>query len=133
MPSLRVGGVLSTSVASFLPLAPHAQRLSWWASEDVGGGRIGTYAPSTRRRKIAKGLPTDRVILLDTGRLYASIKVELKGREYIFKSDVPYMKHLIKRFGGRIMGPGPAGRAAFRAAVRSYLVENLARLWLRGE
>lgn len=129
--SLRVGGVLVTSIASFLPFAPQALRLSWWAGEDVKGGRIGEYAPSTKKRKAAKGLPTTRVVLIETGRLYASVHVELAQREYIFRSDVPYLKYIIERYGERVMGVGPTGKKAFREAVRAYLVQNLPTIWLR--
>ena len=40
----------------------------------------GDYSPVTKKIKSRKGLPTDRVTLFDTGKMYKSAKVRLTGK-----------------------------------------------------
>ena len=60
------------------------------------------YRPSTIRKKLRKGQPTDRVTLRDTGEFHASLHVEFdEGGFYVTSTD-DKAKYLLERYGKTI-------------------------------
>lgn len=60
------------------------------------------YKPSTIKRKLKKGQPTDRVTLRDTGEFHASLHVEFdEGGFYVASTD-DKAKYLLDRYGKTI-------------------------------
>lgn len=84
----------------------------WYAGQSAEG-RIGDYAESTRRHKIRRGLPYDRVVLYETGRMYGATSLERYGRDFVLKIKVPYASYLEQRYGERIWGLGGSYRKRF--------------------
>lgn len=80
-------------------------RRMWWEGLSERGP-IGQYAPSTAARKKRKGLPYDRVVLFETGELYARTEILPQGREFLVRASVPYAKYLVQRYGDRILWLG---------------------------
>lgn len=62
------------------------------------------YRPATVRIKKAKGQPTDRVTLKDTGRFHKTLIVTPKEDYVEISSDVEYAKYLFKRYGDDVLG-----------------------------
>ena len=62
------------------------------------------YRPATVRIKKAKGQPTDRVTLKDTGRFHKNLIVTPKEDYVEISSDVEYAKYLFKRYGDDVLG-----------------------------
>lgn len=62
------------------------------------------YRPATIRIKKAKGQPTDRVTLKDTGRFHKTLIVTPKEDYVEISSDVEYAKYLFKRYGDDVLG-----------------------------
>lgn len=62
------------------------------------------YRPATVRIKRAKGQPTDRVTLKDTGRFHKTLIVTPKEDYVEISSDVEYAKYLFKRYGDDVLG-----------------------------
>lgn len=69
---------------------------------DIGGG----YAPVTIQIKTAKGQPTDRVTLRDTGEFYASFYIVLGEKEFYIEADPmkPGGVNLLEEWGKDVLG-----------------------------
>lgn len=72
--------------------------------QDAKGDSLGSYADSTKRIKIKKRQPVDRVTLKDTGDFYDSITVTATDTEVIIETSIEYAKYLVKRYGKDILG-----------------------------
>ena len=57
------------------------------------------YSPATVRIKNAKGQPTDRVTLKDTGGFYRSIKAEATGNGYTVEGDTDIFQESVEDKG----------------------------------
>lgn len=69
------------------------------------GVAIASYMPyrsSTIKRKQKKGQPTDRVTLKDTGKLYASLRVECGSLGFYVTSSEDKAKYLLAKYGKTI-------------------------------
>lgn len=62
------------------------------------------YRPATIRLKRAKGQPTDRVTLRDTGKFHKTLIVTPKEDYVEISSDLEYAKYLFKRYGDDVLG-----------------------------
>lgn len=65
----------------------------------------GSYTPFTKKEKIKKGQPTDRVTLFDTGEFYESFSIKAEKDGIIIDAD--YNKEgddLRERWGGNLAG-----------------------------
>ena len=69
-------------------------RLPLWA----GLRRLGTYAPSTARRKRKAGLPDTQIVLYETGALYRSIRVLNMKKYYLITVKRDKLQYIIRRF-----------------------------------
>lgn len=72
--------------------------------QDAKGDSLGSYAASTKRIKIRKRQPIDRVTLKDTGDFYDSITVTATDKEVIIETSIEYAQFLVKRYGKEILG-----------------------------
>lgn len=62
------------------------------------------YQKTTIRIKKAKGQPTNRVTLRDTGKFHKTLKV-IPFDDYVeIRSDLEYSKYLLKKYGDDILG-----------------------------
>jgi len=82
------------------------------------------YAPMTIRIKKAKGQPTDRVTLKDTGDFYRSIYVKFeRDRFTILASDVK-TKKLMAKYGADIFGMNGEDMDKIMDKVYEYILEQ---------
>ena len=72
--------------------------------QDANAQSLGSYAESTKRIKIRKRQPIDRVTLKDTGAFYESITVIATDKEVIIETSIEYAQWLVKRYGKEILG-----------------------------
>lgn len=106
-------------------------RAMWWEGLSERGV-IGQYAPSTAARKKRKGLPYDRVVLFETGELYARTQVIPARREFIVRADVPYAKYLVQRYGDRILWLGGEQRTRWQESLISEIKLLIIKTLLNG-
>jgi hypothetical protein len=86
----------------------------------------GDYSPITKEIKSKKGLPTDRVTLFDTGKMYKSAKVKLMGKTVEMTLDSKKGSYeLESRWGDKIAGLNEENK---RKAEDYILNEVLQRL-----
>lgn len=62
------------------------------------------YRPATIKLKKAKGQPTDRVTLKDTGRFHKTLIVTPKEEYVEISSDLEYAKYLFQKYGSDVLG-----------------------------
>jgi hypothetical protein len=83
--------------------------------------------PGLYEGKIAKGLPTDRITLYDTGKFYESFKISLQGLSYIIEAndlkDGKSLTNLISN-GVKILGLNENNTRIFE----DYLLERVIHL-----
>jgi len=72
--------------------------------QDANTTSLGDYAESTKRIKIRKRQPIDRVTLKDTGAFYENITVKASDTEVIIEASISYAKWLTKKYGKDILG-----------------------------
>lgn len=65
--------------------------------------RLTGYVRTTIRIKRAKGDPTDRTTLRDSGDFYAHIEVTGTPQYFVISSDVPYDENIIRRYGKDVL------------------------------
>ena len=88
---------------------------------------IGQYAPETARRKRAKNLPDDRVVLYETGDLYAKTELKLESKQFVLRVNVPYARYLAKRYGERIWGLSAKAQEEFLDAYKDTIIKHYKR------
>lgn len=95
--------------------------------EDSKGSMIRpAYTPFTVRMKRKKGQPTDRVTWKDTGKLYKSIEVIVRGDEAeINVFNVPYYKKLVEKYGSEVIG---IQEELLKDFVNNYVVPDLKKV-----
>ena len=81
-------------VASYPPSPAWAVRLPLWA----GRRGLGVYAPSTAKRKRRKGLPDRQIVLYETGKLYASIRIQNMKKYYLITVSRDKLRYILQRF-----------------------------------
>ena len=84
----------------------------------------GDYSPLTKKIKLSKGQPTNRVTLRDTGDFYNSGKVKVSGNSVTLSFDsVKGGVDLTKRWGEKIIGlTDESKRKAEKYILRKVLV-----------
>jgi hypothetical protein len=91
--------------------------------QDAKGSLIRpAYKPMTIRIKKAKGQPTDRVTLRDTGRFHKTLIVTPKEDYVEITSDVYYAKYLFDKYGSNILG---IQEELLKEFVKRYVVPNI--------
>ncbi len=72
---------------------------------DSLGDSLGEYSPFTVELKKAKGQPTDRITLKDTGDFYKTFKVEVKDDSFFINANpIKDDNNLFDDFGSEIVG-----------------------------
>ena len=72
---------------------------------DSLGDSLGEYSPFTVELKQAKGQPTDRITLKDTGDFYKTFKVEVKDDSFLINANpIKEDTNLFDDFGSEIVG-----------------------------
>jgi hypothetical protein len=56
------------------------------------------YADSTKRYKLNKGQPIDRVTLRDTGEFYENLQINAKPDEVVFSSPTSYSAYIFTKY-----------------------------------
>lgn len=84
--------------------ATNTQEQLFTLGQDSNAQSLGSYAESTKRIKIRKRQPIDRVTLKDTGAFYESITVIATDKEVIIETSIEYAKWLVNRYGKEILG-----------------------------
>lgn len=87
------------------------------------------YTDLTIAIKKAKGQPTDRVTLRDTGSFQNKIKVAVKSDRFTVSSDDEKTAKLEKKYGKNIFGLNTQhleeyGREVFRPKLQQYIKET---------
>ena len=104
-------------------------RAAWWSGAATRGF---AYAESTRRRKQALALPTDRVTLFHTGQFYTTLQVFTARNTIVIRSRLPYSDYLVKRYGDIFQLPD-AYWSEFIRRMREDIAQNIVDTWLRSE
>lgn len=65
---------------------------------DGNGKSLGSYTRQTIRIKVAKGQPTDRITLKDSGDFHASIEITATQQYFVISSNVGYDKWILRRY-----------------------------------
>ena len=68
------------------------------------GKKIGEYRPLTKRIKLGKGQPIDRVTLKDTGEFYEGLKISYENDHFFITSDDPKTEAIIEQYGENVFG-----------------------------
>ena len=72
---------------------------------DSLGDSLGEYSPFTVELKKAKGQPTNRITLKDTGDFYKTFKVEVKDDSFFINANpIKEDNNLFDDFGSEIVG-----------------------------
>jgi hypothetical protein len=102
-----------------------------WQKEQLFAGKTSTggfirppYAPLTRILKRAKGQPTDRVTLKDTGAFYDAIFVDIGTQVWNIGSTDSKTPLLIERYTERIFGLNKISLAGYASDLRPVLLRN---------
>ena len=92
--------------------------------EDGNGVSLGEYSPVTVRIKRAKGDPTDRITLLDTGAFYESYFITpFKGGFFIDADGKKESTNLFVRYGDDILKPNQESLILISDYYESALIE----------
>lgn len=88
------------------------------------------YAEITKIIKAAKGQPTDRVTLKDTGDFYAGINVDVSTDSYNLTSSDDKVVKLVTKYGPKIFGLTDKSKSTyirefFRPALEDRLTAKL--------
>lgn len=62
------------------------------------------YTPMTVAIKQAKGQPTDRVTLRDTGDFHQSFFIEISDKEFTINADDPKLAKIQRKYGSNVLG-----------------------------
>lgn len=98
--------------------------------KSTGNPILPLYAKSTVKRKIRKGLPTDRVTLYETGKYYQEMYALINSQGLEIGSDVEYEKYIDRRYnqGDALYGLNEKNRQIFRRVLETTLIKNVARI-----
>lgn len=100
-------------------------RLRWWSG--LEGER---YAPSTVARKRRDRLPTDRVVLFQTGEMYKRTTLLPQPDGWLVRVEVQYAKYLRSRYGEKIFALTGESASDFRREILIQAIKHY-RLWRR--
>lgn len=80
------------------------QRAQFDSGKDYKGKERKPYSPVTVRYKRAKGQPTNRVTLKDTGESYIDTKVTADYQGITIDVPTDYFKYMVKKYGEDTIG-----------------------------
>lgn len=83
------------------------------------------YRPLTIQIKSAKGQPTDRVTLKDTGAFHRSIEVEFRDDQFAIVATDRKVRKLEGKYGTKILGLNDDGQQELIDMIRPDLIEAL--------
>lgn len=94
--------------------------------QDGGGLPIQPgYTEYTRQIKAAKGQPTNRVTLRDTGDFHQSVRAEFQGDKIEMVATDPKTARLQAKYGEDILGLDGASLNTVRDKLRPLLIDRL--------
>lgn len=97
----------------------NAEEQMYKLGEDKKGSAIRpAYSPMTIRLKKAKGQPTNRVTLRDTGKFHKTLIVTPYDTYVEISSNLEYSKYLFKKYGDDILG------------IQEELLEDFVKLYV---
>lgn len=88
------------------------------------------YTPRTVVRKRRDRLPTDRVVLFQTGEMYKRTTLVPQPDGWLLRVDVAYAKHLRKRYGDKIFMLRGEAADDFRREIIAEAIKHY-KLWRR--
>lgn len=91
------------------------------------------YAPSTIKRKIAKGQPYNRVTLRDEGDFEASFFIEADRQKFEIKASDWKAEYLTRRYGSQILGLTEENVARLTREIVYPEIRNIANNYLYGK
>ena len=101
-------------------------RAQLWAGIDADGQPIEPdYTDATVRIKQAKGQPTDRVTLKDTGAVYEEIFTEIFSRAFEMDSSDPKAEELKAKYGPAIFGLNAASKQRLIDYIKPQFIYRL--------
>lgn len=83
------------------------------------------YAPKTIKIKEAKGQPTDRITLKDTGDFQADVFADVRQDGMIVDSADEKSLKLQKDYGNKIFGLASKSRSAYVEKLKPVVIEQL--------
>lgn len=86
------------------------------------------YSQLTVELKSAKGQPTDRVTLKDTGAFYRGMFIDIQGEDLIISSTDSKTDSLVEKYGERIFGLTSASIEEIKPNMNDRLVAFVAEL-----
>jgi hypothetical protein len=115
--SFNWGDELNTIVESNTDSILQLQEDQMYEGKDIDGNDIALdgrgYSKRTFEIKEAKGQPTDRVTLKDTGAFYASLQVVVENGALEITGNTDYSAELIERTGESIFGLNQSKKEQF--------------------
>ena len=112
--SIDVGEAARVSITNTKDYAVAQQKLQLF--QGIGADDlkiIPSYSAKTKRIKITKGQPIDRVTLRDTGAFYQGIRIDVVGEVIRTDSIDKKSQDLQGRYGGEIFGMGTNYRTRY--------------------
>jgi len=92
---------------------------------DSRGRRIEPpYTPRTVKIKTIKGQPTNKVMLLDTGRFQSLIKAQKHNKAYYMESSDDKTEKLVNKYGEDIEGLTDENKDLVAASMKEPLIEK---------
>ncbi len=103
-----------------------------WQKDQLFSGKTSSNTPIrppyksvTRRIKRAKGQPTDRVTLKDTGDFYDGIIADVGLYTFRLTSDDAKTFKLEGKYGSKIFGLNKVSRAGYSTDLRPVFIRNI--------
>lgn len=124
--SIDVGEAARVAITNTKDFAVAQQRLQLF--QGIGADDlkiIPSYSAKTKRIKITKGQPIDRVTLRDTGAFYAGIRIDVVGEVIRTDSINEKSQDLQGRYGGEIFGMGTNYRTRYVKILKPEFVKQI--------
>lgn len=124
--SINVLDAAKTSIDLTKDYAVSQQKLQLFQGIDADDLKIiPSYSAKTKKIKLAKGQPTDRVTLRDTGAFYAGIRIDVVGEVIRTDSVDEKSGDLQARYGGEIFGMGTNYRERYIKVLLPEFVKQV--------
>src|SRR5688572_12662928 len=124
--SIDVGEAARVSITNTKDYAVAQQKLQLF--QGIGADDlkiIPSYSAKTKRIKITKGQPIDRVTLRDTGAFYQGIRIDVVGEVIRTDSIDEKSQDLQGRYGGEIFGMGTNYRQRYIKVLKPEFIKQI--------
>lgn len=98
------------------------QRAQFDSGKDANGNQREPYKASTKRYKRAKGQPTNRVTLKDTGESYKAVKVSADNQGITVDVPTKQFNYMVKKYGDSTIGVEPETLKKF---IEQYVLPDI--------